>query len=188
MQQLGREPAGCQRAGTVALRENIRCADQLAQSFDIAGSAQIELGRELAVPAIRLLIAHMGQMRRGDFEHLRAMFGKSPAADRAGEQACQIENANAGQGSFARRQRLRWAVPDADNLHDRERRNGLSLRMSGPLGAGPHHGARAVRGDQGLFKSRAFHPASALVTATRFPSQPRTLSAAAKWFGKAEWI
>src|SRR3954447_26163123 len=84
MQQLGREPAGCQRAGTVALREDIRRADQLAQSFDIAGRAQIELGRELAVPGIRLLIAHMGQMRRGDFENLCAMLGKGPAADRTG--------------------------------------------------------------------------------------------------------
>src|SRR3954470_11392394 len=98
MQQLGREPAGRQRAGTVTLREDVRRADQLAQSFGIAGRAQIELGRELAVPGIRLLIAHMGQMRRGDFEHLRAMLGKSPAADRTGKQAYQIENANACQG------------------------------------------------------------------------------------------
>src|SRR3954471_21316009 len=106
MQPLGCEPASRQRARTVALRENIRRADQLAQSFDIAGRAQIELGRELAVPGIRLLIAHMGQMRRVDLERLGAGLAKWPAAVRTGEKVRQSEHANTGRGWSARRQRL----------------------------------------------------------------------------------
>ena len=151
-QFLGRQPAHAERARAIALREHIRLAHQSAQDIDIALLAQIEMRRQLAVAGVEFLVAEIGQMRRGDLQHVRAVLGQRARAGRAGEHARQVEHADARERPIAGRQRLRRAVADPHDLHQRQRGDGGGLRMLRPFRLRPHHAAGALGGDDRLLQ------------------------------------
>ena len=77
------------------MREDICLAHQPAQDIGIAPSAQVEFGRQLAVPGIEFLIPKAGQMGASDSQHVSAMFGERAATSRTGQDAGQVEHADA---------------------------------------------------------------------------------------------
>ena len=94
-QLLRRQAAVGQSARTVSLREDVRLAHQPVQDVDVGRRAQIEMGRELAVPGVPFLVAEVGQMRGRDLQHVGAVLGEGAGAGRPGEHAREVEDANA---------------------------------------------------------------------------------------------
>src|SRR5215470_121337 len=100
-QLLWRQAAVGQGARTVSLREDICLAHQPAQDIDIAPSAQVEFGRQLAVPSIQFLVPKAGQMRACDPQDVSAMFGERTGTSRSGQDTSQIEDADAREWPIA---------------------------------------------------------------------------------------
>ena len=144
-QLLRRQAAVGQGAGTIALREDIGLAHQPAQDIDIARIAQIELGRKLAVPGVQFLVPEARQMRAGDLHHVGTMFGERAGTCRSGKDARQIENADARERPIAGWKRLGGAVADANDLHQRQRCDRRTLRVSRPFVPRSRHAAGALR-------------------------------------------
>jgi len=95
------------------LREDICLAHQPAQDIDIAPSAQVEFGRQLAVPGIQFLVPKAGQMCASDPQDVSAMFGERAGTSRSGQDASQVEDADARERPIASLAELtvRHAVP-----------------------------------------------------------------------------
>ena len=89
----------------------------------------------------------LGRCFAGDLQHVGAVLGERARARRPGDDAREIEHADARQRPIAFRQRLRRRVADLDDLHQRQRRDRLALRMLRPLFHRAHHAAGAFRGD-----------------------------------------
>src|SRR5207249_6560016 len=84
-ERLGREPALAERARPVALREHVGLAHQSAQRLEILRLAQVEMGRELAVAGVVLLVTDVRQMLRSDLQDVGAVLGQGAGARRPGE-------------------------------------------------------------------------------------------------------
>src|SRR5581483_1966382 len=56
---LGREAAVAERAGTVALDEDVGVAGEVLEGLELGRVAQVELGRELAVAGVEFLVAEV---------------------------------------------------------------------------------------------------------------------------------
>src|SRR5262245_25447398 len=82
-QLLWRQAAVGQGARTISLREDICLAHQPAQDIGIAPSAQVEFGRQLAVPGIQFLVPKAGQMCASDPQDVSAMFGERAGTSRS---------------------------------------------------------------------------------------------------------
>src|SRR5947209_2590092 len=76
VQGLGREAARIKRARPIALQKNIGALNQSAQRFPIIGRAQVQMGSELAMAGVGVLVPHLRKVRSRDFENLGAVFGK----------------------------------------------------------------------------------------------------------------
>src|SRR5439155_1686927 len=78
--QLGerrrREPALAEGARPVALREHVGLADQPAQGLQLPRLAEVEVGGELAVAGIQLLVLDDRQMRGRDLQDVGAVLGE----------------------------------------------------------------------------------------------------------------
>src|SRR6516225_4678485 len=119
-QLLWRQAAVGQSARTKSLREDICLAHQPAQDIDIAASAQVEFGRQLAVPGIQFLVPKAGQMCASDPQDVSAMFGERAGTSRSGQDASQVEDADARERPIAGWKRFGGAVADAHDLHERQ--------------------------------------------------------------------
>jgi hypothetical protein len=75
---VGAETAPRERAGSVALREDVGVADQLTQPHRVVGLVEIEEGRELAVVRVHHEGVRVGQPGRRDVEHVGAVLGQRP--------------------------------------------------------------------------------------------------------------
>ena len=80
------------------------------------------------------------------------MLGQGAGAGRPGQDARQVEHPDARQRPIAVGQRLRRAVADLDDLHQRQRGDGGGLRVLGPFVHGAHHAAGALGGDDRLLE------------------------------------
>src|SRR5262249_57757448 len=109
-QLLLRQAAVGQGARTISLREDICLAHQPAQDIDIAPSAQVEFGRQLAVAGIQFLVPKAGKMCASDPQDVSAMFGERAGTSRSGQDASQVEDADAREWHIAGSQRFRLAV------------------------------------------------------------------------------
>ena len=141
-----------QCAGAVALRENVGVADQVAQGFKLCRLAQVEIGGEFAEAGVELLVTEVGQMRGGDFQHVRAVFGEGTGTGGTGENAGDVDDPDSGERTGAGRQRFGWGVTDFDDFQQRQGGDGGGLGMVGPLGFGAHHAAGAFVGDDGFLE------------------------------------
>ena len=112
-QLLWRQAAIGQSARTISLREDICLAHQPAQDIGIAPSAQVEFSRQLAVPGIQFLVPKAGQMCTSDPQDVSAMFGQRAGTRRSGQDASQVEDADARERPIASLAELtvRHAVP-----------------------------------------------------------------------------
>ncbi len=91
-------------------------------------------------------------MRAGDLQDVSAMLGERAAAGRSGEDAREVEGADARERPIAGRQRLGGGIADAHDLHQRQRRDRNALRMCRPFALRPRHAAGALRGDDRLLE------------------------------------
>ena len=108
--------------------------------------------RQLAVPGVEFLIAKIWQMRRGDLQHVRAVFRQRASAGRPGQHARQIQHAHARQRTLARGQLLWRCVADPYDLQQRQGGDGGRLRMLCPFGVRAHHAAGTFGGDDRLLE------------------------------------
>ena len=91
-------------------------------------------------------------MGGADLHHVGAMLGQGARAGRPRQHAREVEHADAGQRAVALGQRLRRAVADAHDLHQRQGGDGVGLRMLLPFGLRAHHAAGALGGDDRLLE------------------------------------
>ena len=137
----GRETELGETAGTVALHEDVRLAQQCRQSLPLLVGAQIEGGGELAAAGVDVEQRHSRQMRRRDAHDVGAVGRQRAPAHRSGDDARQIGHANTRKRSLPRgRQRAGRGLADLADLQQRQLRHGMPLRMRGPFGARAHHG------------------------------------------------
>jgi hypothetical protein len=80
------------------------------------------------------------------------VLGEGARASRPGENARQIEDADARKRALGTRQGLGRAVGDADDLEKRQRRDGMRLLMRLPLLRAPRDAARHAGGGERLFE------------------------------------
>src|SRR6266516_7675131 len=106
-ERLGREPALAEGARPVALREHVGLADQSAQGLELPRLAQIEVGGELAVAGIQLLVLDDWQMRRSDLQDVGAVLGEGAGTRRPGEHPGQVEHPDPRQWPLTIWERLR---------------------------------------------------------------------------------
>ena len=98
---LGREAARGERAGPIALGEDVGLAHQAVQGLDAGRLAQVDPGAALAVSGVHQDFGLVGQVRRRDVQHLGAVLRQHAAAGRAGQHAREIEHAHAAQRTIA---------------------------------------------------------------------------------------
>src|SRR5882724_7465714 len=84
-------------------------------------------------------------MPRTDLQHIGAVLREALAARGTGEDARQVERADAAQWAFRRLRHLRRRVADPLDLEQRLLGDGFRLRMASPV-LGRSHEACAARG------------------------------------------
>jgi len=157
---------GGQAARAVTLREHIGLAHQPAQGFEIRRLAQVELGRELAMPGVPLLVAEIGQVGGADLitsapcsARVRAQVGPASTRVRSSTRMPASGRSPAGNGSgglspmrtISISGKRRWRRPvDA-----------ASIRLR------PHHAAAPLAAMIASSRSAASHLATAAATALR---------------------
>jgi hypothetical protein len=132
--RLRREPERGHPARPIPLHEDVRLSQQAAEPLAVLLGAQVERGRELAATGVRVQQRKSGQMRRRDAHNVGAVRRKRAAAHRAGDDARQIEHADARQRPLAGGwQRAGRRFADLADLEQRKLRYRAPLRMRGPF-------------------------------------------------------
>ena len=118
---LGREPEGGDPARPIPLHEDVRLSQQAAEPLAVLLGAQVERGRELAATRVDVEQRKSGQMRRRDAHDVGAVRRERAAAHRAGDDARQIEHADARQRPLpGGRQRAGRRLADLADLEQRK--------------------------------------------------------------------
>jgi hypothetical protein len=154
-QAIPAEPEALHHAGTEVLDDDIRVADQLLERRAPVGVLQVEHERAFAaVPAVEAVGSHAKRVAVGrlDLDDVGAEVAEQHRTDRAGDEAREIEDANAFQTRLRRRRRARVprvTVGDACSggrlplVTDESR--GTQLGIAEILVARLHRAARDVR-------------------------------------------
>ena len=148
---LRREPEPGDAARAVALHEHVRLAQQCREPLAVVGRAQIERGRKLAATRVGVEHRLAREMRRRDAHDIGAVGRERAAADRAGNDAGEIEHAQARERAILRwaRQRARGGLADPLDFEQGQPRHRHPLRVRLPFRR------RAVeRGDEAGFRHR----------------------------------
>src|SRR5229473_7804862 len=87
-----------------------------------------------------------------DPQDVSAMFGERAGTSRSGQDASQVEDADARERPIAVWKRFGGAVADAHDFHERQRRDRSALRMSRPFCLRSRHAAGALRSNDRLLK------------------------------------
>ena len=98
-----------------------------------AGVAQIDLARKLAASRVDHQRFDRRQMRRGHQQHVRAVRRERAAADRARDDAREIEDPHAAERAWRLRKRLRRRIADALDRECRQRGHRHALRVAVPF-------------------------------------------------------
>ena len=110
-QASGENPSDGDPARAIALHEHVRLAQQSGEPLALLLGAQVERGRELAAAGVGVEQRKARQVRRRDAHDIGAVRGERAAAHRAGNDARQIEHADARQRPLAARAAARGRAP-----------------------------------------------------------------------------
>src|SRR5262249_22725956 len=109
---LGAQPVPVHDAGTVALAEHVDVADKLADRGELLRLVEVEEAAALAVARVHDVLGHLRQVARRHHQHVGAVFRERARGDWAGEDARQVEHADARQGTVAPGEGNRVALTD----------------------------------------------------------------------------
>jgi hypothetical protein len=88
-----------QRPGPVPINKHVRLCQQRLELLPPLGRLEIQLGRVLAHVAIDLEEGHVAEVRARDFENVGAVLAQDAADGRAGDDAADLEDFDAREGS-----------------------------------------------------------------------------------------
>ena len=132
-ERFRREAVACQRAGPIRLRENVARSHELTHQLRFARIAQIDVRLELADARVEVGVAKIGEIFTRHAKDVGAMLGERARARGARENACEIEHADAGERTLARRQRLGRGIANLDDLEERQIRDRVHLGQRTPF-------------------------------------------------------
>ena len=129
---LGAEAVLGDRAGPVALHENVGLTQQRGELLPRARVAQIEMRGKLAAAVVDHQRFHRRQMRRGDQQHVGAVRSERAPAHRPGNHAGEVQHLDAGQRAVSAGSGSGGASPIFSML------NGGSSATARPCGCASH--------------------------------------------------
>jgi hypothetical protein len=135
----------------------------------------------------------VGQVRRVDQHHVGAVRGQRAAADRAGEDAREVEHLHAFQRALASRSGGSGERAPHRRCGDGEQRlrgDGLRLARGVPLREAAQRGDHQARHRRGLLEVSASHCQHRLLGVRAFGGgrvEPQQRSAPSRWCAKLAW-
>ena len=140
-QFLRGEAAPGQRARPVGLAEHVGGPDQLPEFGVLVLLAQVEPRGQLADTGVQIQQPGIRQPLAGDFQHVRAVLRHGAGAGRPGDDAREVQHADARHRTVAGRQRTRRCLPDLGDFEHGDGADGGGVGMGVPLGMRAHIGS-----------------------------------------------
>jgi hypothetical protein len=98
-QRLGSVTQLLQRSGPVPVNKHVRLGQQSLELLPPLGRLEVQLGRVLAHVTIDLEEGHVAEVRARDLEHVGAVLAQDAADGRSGDDAADLEDFDAREGS-----------------------------------------------------------------------------------------
>ena len=144
---LGAEAPARQRTRPIAVDQDVRALDELAQGRPAVLGPEVGEGGALAEAGVDHQRLDRRQVRGADAQNLGAVLGERPADGRAGDDAAEVEHTHARERRLPRRQGVRPGVADPGKADQRAPREMRRVALCLPLGTAALPNGAGARSD-----------------------------------------